>query len=96
MADQIFEELYKLSFKEIQVKISSKQYSPLRKVCTCSDDALSYKFSGTSIRGDEWMPLMLRMKEDVETKNGFQFNYELGTLYENGHLKISGNMNNKT
>lgn len=95
MADQIFEELYKLSYKDIQVKIGSKWYSPFRKVCAFSDDGLSYKFSGTSIKGDEWTPLILRMKEDVETKVGFQFNYVLVTLYENGHSKISAHMDNE-
>jgi len=94
-ADLIFEELYKLNFKDCQLKIGSKNYVPLRKVCAFSDSGLSYKFSGTTIIGDEWTPLLLRLKEDVETQVGYSFNYVLVTLYENGHAKIGAHMDNE-
>lgn len=94
-ADLIFEQLEKLSFKEIQLKIGSKLYTPLRKVCAFSDDGLSYKFSGTTVTGENWTPLLRRLKEDVESKVGTQFNYALVSFYENGLAKISAHMDNE-
>lgn len=78
----IFEEFHKLCFKDIQLKIGSKLYTPLRKVCAFSDEELKYKFFGETVQGEKWTHLILQLKQDVEAKVGFHFNYVPASLYE--------------
>ncbi|GBM92376.1 DNA oxidative demethylase ALKBH2 [Araneus ventricosus] len=87
-SNEMFTKLSKCPFKQPIIKVSGKSYRPLRKSCSYGDMSLEYEYSGHCELLLPWNRTVLKIKSDVEKKNGFEYNFVLLNFCESGHAKI--------
>lgn len=85
-ADHIYELLQEqITYdKNSVVILYGKPIAIPRKQTAFGDPGLSYKFSGTTVPAKPWIPLLLKIKKDVENISGKQFNFCLVNYYADG------------
>lgn len=89
VADRYFEDLKTLPFYTPTLRIRGRDIKPKRQALAFSDPGLSYSFSGTTIHGNPWTPLILELRDLVEKQCGCTYNYVLLNLYRDGGSYIS-------
>ncbi len=88
-ADWIFQQLETelktyLDASKNQIKIMGKVSSIPRKQTAFGDRGLTYSFSGTTVSANEWIPIIRRIKKNVEVAVGETFNFVLVNRYKDG------------
>lgn len=73
-----------LPWKSGEITLFGKTCPIPRKQVYFSDDNLSYGYSGKELVIDEWDPLVLAIKDEIEVFVGEQFNACLANLYRDG------------
>lgn len=91
IADRLFNELKRdvIYDKKSVIKMGGRTIPIPRKQTAYGDPGTSYNFSGTSVAAKQWIPVILRIKNDIEDFTGKKFNFCLVNYYENGNNYIS-------
>jgi DNA oxidative demethylase len=86
-ADDLYNKLdEKVVFKgNSYVKLYGKKIKIPRKQIGYGDPGTSYSFSGMTVNSLPWIPIISKIKEDVEYVTGLKFNFCLVNRYENGN-----------
>ena len=89
-SDYIFEQLLKqVEYdKKSSVMMFGKDVLIPRKQAGYGDDNTTYSFSGITVKSRKWIPILHKIKTDVEKITGHQFNFCLVNYYENGSQYI--------
>lgn len=81
----IFEELMKsINWKQDDIKVFGKIYPQPRLTALYGDSEKSYSYSNLTLHPNEWTPLLLKLKEKVETSSQTEFTTVLLNLYRDG------------
>lgn len=84
-AQQYFDYFYRyLAWQHDEVILHGQYYKTERKVAWYGDQDYVYHYSGMTKQSHPWNPLLLRLKEQIETETGERFNSCLANLYEDG------------
>jgi DNA oxidative demethylase len=85
-ADHIFDQLQQqIGYDENSVVVLYGKEIPIpRKQTAYGDHGLCYNFSGTSVPAKPWIPLLSKIKKDVEDISGQRFNFCLVNYYADG------------
>jgi len=67
-----------------KVFVFGKWHDIPRKQVAFGDDGLTYKYSNNIVPARSWTPLLRRIKNDVESATGHQFNFVLVNRYADG------------
>jgi len=89
-SDKIYQELedqvtYNLN---TYIVIYGKQIPIPRKQTAYGDPGTSYSFSNTTTNAKPWLPVLLKIKSDIEYLTGKKFNFCLINRYEDGKQYI--------
>jgi alkylated DNA repair dioxygenase AlkB len=76
-------------WKQEKMNIYGKSIKFPRLTAWYGDDERSYKFSGITLYPNKWTPLIVNIKERVESQIGTKFNSVLLNFYKNGNDSIS-------
>ena len=76
-------------WKQEKMNIYGKSVKFPRLTAWYGDETRSYKFSGITLYPNKWTPLIINIKEKVESQIGTKFNSVLLNLYRNGSDSIS-------
>jgi DNA oxidative demethylase len=85
-ADQIFTELNaNIEYnKDSSIKILGKIIPIPRKQTAYGDEGTGYSFSGTHVAAKPWIPILSKIRDDIELTTGRKFNFCLVNYYANG------------
>lgn len=84
-AQQYFDYFHSyLAWKQDEVLLYGKYFQTARKIAWYGDQDFDYQYSGTTKHAQQWNPLLLRLKQQIEAETGHQFNSCLANLYEDG------------
>lgn len=84
------DDIYKKLIKEItydeqsSVVIFGKTIQIPRKQSAYGNPGIKYSFSGIQVTSKPWLPILLKIKEDIEFLTDQKFNFCLVNYYENG------------
>lgn len=65
------------------IKLFGKEVMQPRLTAWFSDEGMSYRYSGLTMNGHVWTPILLKIKERIEEKVQVRFNGVLLNLYRN-------------
>jgi len=85
-ATQIFKQLNEdvVYDKKSTVVIFGKKHLIPRKQSGYGDDGTTYSFSGVTVNAKPWIPILLKIKSDIEHLTDKQFNFCLVNYYADG------------
>lgn len=81
-------EIVYLPEEECKISVKGKVCALPRKIAAFGDSDLAYTFSGLTIKAQPWSPLLLEIKNTVESVTNADFNFVLVNRYEDGHACI--------
>lgn len=86
-ADILFQELIDevVYDKNSYVFIYGKKIKIPRKQTAFGDPGTTYTFSGSTVKAKPWMPVILKIKKDIEEFTGRKFNFCLVNYYKDGN-----------
>ena len=73
-----------LDWLEGEIKLFGKNIKIPRLQSWYADEGCNYKYSGKMLRRNNWHPVLLKIKQNIETVSGEQFNSVLANLYRDG------------
>src|SRR5271156_3855815 len=77
IANKLYEQLYnEIEYdKNSTVIVYGKKFTIPRKQTAYGDDGMTYKFSGATVHAKPWIPILLRIKKDIENMTAHKFNF---------------------
>lgn len=89
-SDEIFQELNDcITYNEdAHVILYGKKILIPRKQTAYGDIGTKYSFSGVTVNAKQWIPVLLKIKEDIEYFTSQKFNFCLVNYYEDGSKNI--------
>ena len=73
-----------LDWLEGEIKLFGKNIKIPRLQSWYADEGCNYKYSGKMLRRNNWHPVLLKIKQNIETVSGEKFNSVLANLYRDG------------
>jgi alkylated DNA repair dioxygenase AlkB len=73
-----------LDWLEGEIKLFGKNIKIPRLQSWYADEGCNYKYSGKMLRRNNWHPVLLKIKKNIETVSGEKFNSVLANLYRDG------------
>tara|TARA_B110000438_G_scaffold298702_1_gene347434 strand:- start:1250 stop:1837 length:588 start_codon:yes stop_codon:yes gene_type:complete len=73
-----------LDWLEGEIKLFGKNIKIPRLQSWYADEGCNYKYSGKMLRRNNWHPVLLKIKKNIETASGEKFNSVLANLYRDG------------
>uniref|UniRef100_UPI00358EE341 DNA oxidative demethylase ALKBH2-like n=1 Tax=Myxine glutinosa TaxID=7769 RepID=UPI00358EE341 len=67
-----------------RVRIFGKWHNIPRQQATYGDPGLLYRYSGLSLSPEPWIPVLTKIRDDLESHLGLAFNFVLVNRYRNG------------
>ncbi|RYG51167.1 MAG: alpha-ketoglutarate-dependent dioxygenase AlkB [Chitinophagaceae bacterium] len=84
-----------LPWKQEPVRIFGKELMQPRLTCWCADPGVSYSYSGITMHGEPWNPVLTVIKERVEKIAGVRFNGALLNYYRSGQDSMGWHRDNE-
>ena len=89
-SDNLLETLKtEIDWKQEQIKFFGKMHDIPRLTAWYGDVGKSYTYAGISVEPSSWTPLLLQIKEKVESVSNVQFNSVLLNRYRSGNDGVS-------
>ena len=90
MADHLYKNLLEevVFDKNSKIKIFGKEHLIPREQTAYGDPGTTYSFSGTTVNARPWLPIILKIKNDVEIQTTRKFNFCLINYYQDGSKYI--------
>ena len=73
-----------LDWLEGEIKLFGKNIKIPRLQSWYADEGCNYKYSGKTLKRNNWHPVLLKIKQNIETVSGEKFNSVLANLYRDG------------
>jgi len=73
-----------LDWLEGEIKLFGKNIKIPRLQSWYADEGCNYKYSGKMLKRNNWHPVLLKIKQNIETVSGKKFNSVLANLYRDG------------
>lgn len=81
----LFEQLlHEIQWQKDELRLFGKTYITEREVAWYADQGLMYRYSGATKRPQEWHPVLLALKNKIESRTQQTFNACLLNLYHHG------------
>ncbi|NRB38665.1 MAG: alpha-ketoglutarate-dependent dioxygenase AlkB [Pseudomonadales bacterium] len=81
--------LQQTPWQQDQIRIAGKVLDIPRLQCWYGDSKAYYQYSGIHLTPQPWSPLLLEIKQRIESLSGFTFNSALINLYRDGQDSVS-------
>ena len=92
----LFEKLLKeVQWEQGQIKLFGKTVNEPRKSVFYGDDGIKYTYSGKKQQAKIWTENLFKIKEDIETVFGLDFNCVLANLYQDGQDSMGWHSDNE-
>jgi alkylated DNA repair dioxygenase AlkB len=89
-SDDLFQELLSgIAWRQDKIKYYGKEMDLPRLTAWYGDKDKSYTYSRIPMNPEPWTPILLSIKEKIETVAGVNFNSVLLNLYRNGRDSVS-------
>jgi alpha-ketoglutarate-dependent dioxygenase alkB family protein 2 len=87
---KLYDELFaNIQFnKQYYIKIHGKTHPIPRQQMAFGDPGTSYTFSGMTVKAKPWIPIISKIKAQIERMLDLEFNFCLVNYYKNGHNYI--------
>lgn len=91
--EKVFPDLYddlikEIKFEDEELIIFGKKCIPKRKTCAFGDDGKTFSYSGKERKANPYTYTIKKIKDELEKKTGYTFNYVLAQYYSDGEAMI--------